>query len=184
MQTRLGTAGYYIQEVAAPNNIWPSTATVTFDGLLSGHITLAEFNQILTKIIDKHNDPALGLVPDFIPPVPPTILGIIPASGPTAGGTTVTISGSSFLSSNTVVLFGATAATNVVVVSDTTITVTSPPGTGTVDVKVTTPFGTATFALAFAYVGGVAASIPVDSWWMLLALSLGLVASVKLGRRF
>ena len=27
-------SGYYIQEVTAPNAIWPSTATVTFDGLL------------------------------------------------------------------------------------------------------------------------------------------------------
>lgn len=66
-----GTSGYYIQEVAAPNDIWPSTATVSFDGLVSGYITLAQFNQILTKIFDQHNDPALGLVLDFIPPYAP-----------------------------------------------------------------------------------------------------------------
>lgn len=136
-----GTIGYYIQEVTSPNDIWPSTATVFFDGLLSGHITMAEFNQILTKIFDQHNDPALGLVLDFIPPVPPTLTGLSPTSGPTTGGNTVTITGTSFLSSNTTVFFGATQATNVVVVSDTTITVTAPPGTGTVDVTVVTPFG-------------------------------------------
>lgn len=65
-----GTAGYYILEDAAPNDIWPSTATVSFDGLLSGQMTFAQFNQVLTKIFDKHNDPALGLVLDFIPPPP------------------------------------------------------------------------------------------------------------------
>lgn len=66
-----GTAGYYIREVDAPNDIWPSTATVSFDGLVSGYMTFAQFNQILTKIFDKHNDPALGLVLDFIPPFNP-----------------------------------------------------------------------------------------------------------------
>jgi hypothetical protein len=66
-----GTAGYYIQEVAAPNDIWPSTATVSFDGLVSGYMTFAQFNQVLTKIFDQHNDPALGLVLDFIPPFNP-----------------------------------------------------------------------------------------------------------------
>jgi parallel beta-helix repeat protein len=69
-----GTRGYYIQEVTAPNgapnNIWPSTATVSFDGLISGHITMAQFNQILTKIYDQHNDPALGLVLAFLAPLP------------------------------------------------------------------------------------------------------------------
>lgn len=150
-----GTIGYYIQESqapnTAPNDIWPSTATVSFDGLVSGHITFAEFNFILTKIFDKHNDPTLGLVLDFIPPTPPTLTQINPTSGPTTGGNTVTITGTSFLSSNTTVFFGATPATNVVVVSDTTITVTAPPGVSTVDVTVVTPFGTTPIVPADQY---------------------------------
>lgn len=137
-----GTLGYYIQETSAPNNIWPSTATVSFDGLLSGHITFAEFNQILTKIFDKHNIPTLVLVLDFIIPIPPILTSINPTFGPTFGGNTITITGSSFISSNTTVYFGANPGTNVTVVSDTTITVTVPPGSGTVDVTVVTPFGT------------------------------------------
>ncbi len=53
---------------ACPNDIWPTTDTVSFDGLISGvNMTFAEFLQTLTKIIDKHNNPALGLVLDFIP---------------------------------------------------------------------------------------------------------------------
>lgn len=137
-----GTSGYYIQEDASPNDIWPSTATVSFDGLLSGHMTMAEFNFVLTKIFDQHNDPALGLVLDFIPPVPPTISSIDPTSGPEAGGTVVTITGFSFLSSDTEVFFGATPATSVTVISNTQIIATAPPGTGTVDITVVTSIGT------------------------------------------
>ena len=150
-----GTIGYYIQESiapnTAPNDIWPSTATVSFDGLISGHITFAEFNQILTKIFDKHNDPTLGLVLDFIIPTPPILTNINPNFGPTFGGNTITITGSSFISSNTTVYFGATPGTNVVVVSDTTITVTVPAGSGTVDVTVVTPFGTTPIVPAGQY---------------------------------
>ncbi len=141
----VGTAGYYIQEVTAPNtapnDVWPSTATVSFDGLTSGHMTVAEFNQILTKIFDKHNDPTLGLVLDYIVPLPPTLTMVNPNVGPTAGGNSVTITGSGFISSSTQVYFGAVPGTNVVIVSDTEITVTVPAGIGTVDVTVVTPFG-------------------------------------------
>ena len=138
----IGTSGYYIQEVTAPHNIWPSTSSVTFDGLLSGHITMAQFDHILTKIYDQHNDPTLGLVLDYITPSAPTLTYISPTSGLTSGGNTVTITGTSFISSDTTVNFGAATAPSVVVVSDTTINATSPAGIGTVDVTVSTPFGT------------------------------------------
>ena len=52
-----------------------------------------------------------------------------PTSGPEAGGTLVTISGTSFTGA-TVVDFGTTAATNLSVVNDTTITADSPAGYG------------------------------------------------------
>jgi len=60
----------------------------------------------------------------------PTVESISPTSGPGAGGTTVTIKGCGF-SGATGVTFGSAAGTNVTVVNDATITVTSPPGTGT-----------------------------------------------------
>jgi hypothetical protein len=72
---------------------------------------------------------------------PPTVTGISPTSGTTVGGTSVTITGTN-LFGVTAVVFGTTAASNVVVTSDTKITVTSPSGFGTVDVEVTTPGGT------------------------------------------
>lgn len=136
-----GTLGYYIQEVAAPNDIWPSTATVSFDGLVSGSMTVAQFNFVLTKIYDKHNDPALGLVLDFIPPTP-VVTDVMPSFGPEAGGNTVTITGANFVPGLTTVDFGLTPGTSVVVVSSTVLTVTAPAGVGTVDVTVTTPDGT------------------------------------------
>ncbi len=72
---------------------------------------------------------------------PPTVTGLSPSSGPAAGGTSVTITGIGFTGA-TAVDFGTTAATDVVVVNDTTITADSPAGSGVADVTVTTPIGT------------------------------------------
>ncbi|WP_237736703.1 beta strand repeat-containing protein, partial [Delftia acidovorans] len=71
----------------------------------------------------------------------PTVTSISPTAGPTAGGTTVTLTGTN-LSGATAVTFGATAATGFTVNSATQITATAPAGTGTVDVRVTTVGGT------------------------------------------
>jgi IPT/TIG domain len=73
------------------------------------------------------------------PPAHPSVTGLSPASGPTGGGTSVTISGSN-LSGATGVSFGSTAAT-INSDSSTSITVTSPEGSGTVNITVTTPGG-------------------------------------------
>ncbi|MGH2718530.1 MAG: HD domain-containing phosphohydrolase [Actinomycetota bacterium] len=77
----------------------------------------------------------------------PSLTGLNPASGSTAGGTTVTISGSG-LSGATAVEFGSAAASFQVDDAD-TITATSPPaGVGLVVVRVVTPAGTSTPSLA------------------------------------
>ena len=70
----------------------------------------------------------------------PAVTGISPGGGGTAGGTTVTITGTG-LAGATSIRFGSADAT-VVADSSTQITVTSPPGTGTVPITVTTPAGT------------------------------------------
>jgi hypothetical protein len=73
---------------------------------------------------------------------PPAVTGLTPNQGGTAGGTSVTISGTGF-SGATAVNFGSNPASGVIVNSDTQITATSPAGTvGPVDVTVTTPDGT------------------------------------------
>jgi hypothetical protein len=66
----------------------------------------------------------------------PTVSSFTPTSGPAAGGTTVTITGTGFAATSTV-HFGAVAATAVTVDSATKITATTPAGVGTVAVFVT-----------------------------------------------
>ncbi|MFD8543259.1 IPT/TIG domain-containing protein [Streptomyces sp. NPDC059649] len=72
----------------------------------------------------------------------PVLSSVTPGSGPVAGGTGVTLTGSHFLGA-TAVRFGATPAASFTVVSDTRITAVAPPSTaGAVQVTVTTPGGT------------------------------------------
>jgi hypothetical protein len=86
----------------------------------------------------------------------PSVTGVSPQSGPTSGGTTVTITGVNFTGA-TAVLFGGVPATTFTVTSPTTITATTPAGAGTVDVIVTTPQGTspASANAQFTYVSPV-----------------------------
>lgn len=84
----------------------------------------------------------------------PALVSISPNSGPTAGGTTVTITGTN-LTGATAVNFGSNNAASYVVNSASSITATSPTGSaGTVDITVTTPDGSSTTSAAdqFTYV--------------------------------
>lgn len=81
----------------------------------------------------------------------PTVLSVEPNEGPAAGGTVVTITGSSF-TGVTGVTFDGVAGTALSVVSDTEVTVTSPAGTaGPADVAVTDNVGTDTLVGGFTY---------------------------------
>lgn len=74
----------------------------------------------------------------------PTIAGLSPNNGPTAGGTTVIITGTQFigLSGAGAVVFGANNAASYIVLSPTSISAVSPAGlAATVDVRVTNPIG-------------------------------------------
>jgi hypothetical protein len=79
----------------------------------------------------------------------PAVTGASPNGGSTAGGTTVTLTGTG-LAGATRVSFGSAAAT-ITADSSTQLTVTSPPGTGTVPITVTTPAGTSTITPADRY---------------------------------
>ncbi len=81
----------------------------------------------------------------------PTVSSTIPALGPTAGGTTVTLTGSGF-SGATAVQFGAAGPASFTVESPTTVVATSPAYgmAGPVNVTITTPGGT-TGAGSFTY---------------------------------
>jgi uncharacterized protein YhjY with autotransporter beta-barrel domain len=95
---------------------------------------------------------AASLVADS--PVTPTITSVAPISGPTGGGTSVTITGTGF-SGATAVTFGGTAATGFTVNSATQITATAPArAAGTIDVRVATAGGASATSAAdrFTYV--------------------------------
>ena len=71
----------------------------------------------------------------------PTVTGLSPVTGPPAGGTVVTLTGTGFGRASAV-SFGGTTSTRFVRVSPTTLRVTTPPhAAGPVDVRVTTPGG-------------------------------------------
>jgi hypothetical protein len=87
----------------------------------------------------------------FIPA--PAVSSVGPASGPAAGGTSVTITGAN-LAGAAGVKFGSVPATTFTVDSASQITATSPAGSGIADVRVTTPGGTSAMSAAdhFTYV--------------------------------
>jgi hypothetical protein len=70
----------------------------------------------------------------------PTVTKVAPKFGLAAGGTLVTITGTGFNEVSSV-HFGTKAATSFETTSPTSITALSPPGTGIVDIVVTTPEG-------------------------------------------
>jgi len=84
----------------------------------------------------------------------PTVTSIVPNTGPTGGGTAVTISGSNFQTSGTtLVRFDTTPATAITVVDSTTIRAVTPAhNEQTVGVRVTNPDGqTGTLPQAFTF---------------------------------
>ena len=84
---------------------------------------------------------------------PPTLTSIAPVGGTTAGGTTITLTGTGFLAGASVTL-GGTPATSVVVVNGSSITAVTPAhAAGAVDVKVVNAdTQAATLAGAFTFV--------------------------------
>ncbi|WP_176465178.1 IPT/TIG domain-containing protein, partial [Pseudomonas sp. Irchel 3E20] len=105
----------------------------------------------------------------------PTIASLAPAVGPTTGGTVVTLSGGGFTGA-TAVNFGGNSASAFTVNSASQITATAPAGTGTVDVRVTTPGGSsapAQFTYINVAVGPVSATVAYGSSANPIALNLG-----------
>ena len=102
----------------------------------------------------------------------PTITSVSPSSGPVGGSQAVTITGTKFTGARAV-KFGTSAATSVVVVSSTKITVKTPAhAAGTVNVQVVTPSGSSPLVAADEYTYQDASTItsvapssgPVGGW--------------------
>lgn len=92
---------------------------------------------------------SLGANKNLIIDTTPNLAGVSPTFGPTAGGTSVTISGGNLIQAT--VKFGTIAVT-VTSGTDSQIVITAPPhSSGPVDILVTVPGGMATLANAFFY---------------------------------
>jgi len=91
----------------------------------------------------------------------PTVTGVSPSSGPTAGGTTLAITGSNFTGA-TAVLFGGTPAAGFIITSNTTLTAVTPVhAAGAVSVAVQTPGGAGTLAGGYTYVSPTITLAPI-----------------------
>ena len=142
--------------VGAPVTSAPLTnGTATVDYILPGGtppqpLTIAADYSGATDFAASGATGTLTVTPAT--PATPTIESVTPSTGPTSGGTLITITGTNFTAGPTVTVGGAVAS-NVVVVDATTITAETPPhAAGTVDVTVTiTGAGAATRTGAFEY---------------------------------
>ena len=127
-----GVPGTWVQRYS---ETWNSA--ITLSGMIfeiKGGTSVAETNAPGTVIFDNFQFAGNGT-----PANPPTVTAISPTSGSTSGGTSVTITGTNFVSGATVSL-GGSAATGVSVVSSTSITATTPAhAAGAVNVVVTNP---------------------------------------------
>ena len=92
-------------------------------------------------------------------PCPPFIASVAPGQGTIVGGTPITISGAYFTGATSVTIGGA-LATNMIVVSSTTITAVTPAhAAGSVSITITTPSRTSTLKNAFSYASSSILSI-------------------------
>ena len=116
----------------------PTTITCTSPGHAAGAVDVRVTTAGGTSPISA------GDVDTYADATPaPVVTGLSPDSGPTAGGTSVTITGANFVAPASVSFGTGNAATAVSVVNPTTITCTSPGhAAGAVDVRVTTAGGT------------------------------------------
>ena len=125
----------------------------TGPGVANSGATDVTPDQDLTLAVNRE-DPGESFDPDQggVDTEPPTVTGFEPDEGPAAGGDVVTITGDD-LTGVTGVTFDAVAATDVTVVDDNTVEVTTPAGTaGPADVVVTDANGADTVVGAYTYV--------------------------------
>ncbi len=116
--------------VTGAHQAGPSEVTVTMDGLAS----------------------TLASAFTFVVLPPPTISSIAPTSGSTAGGMTVSVTGTNFAAGATLAV-GGVAATGVTVVSSTSLQAVTPArAAGQADVVVTVAGQSATLTKGFTYV--------------------------------
>ena len=153
--------------VAAPRVNAQCTGDVIPSGIIDGvdlAQTLSSWGPCANCPADIDGDGAvtgidLGQLLAAWGPCPPFIASVAPGQGTIVGGTPITISGAYFAGATSVTIGGA-PATNLVVVSPTTITAVTPAhAAGSVSITITTPSRTSTFPNAFSYASSSILSI-------------------------
>lgn len=138
-------------------------AAVTIGGVAAANVSVAGSTTIqavtgaraagagdVTVTVDGRSN-TLASAFTYVTLPPPIISGVSPASGSTAGGTTVTVTGANFAAGATVAI-GGVAATGVTVVGPTSLrAVTGPRAAGAADVVVTVGTQSATLARGYTY---------------------------------
>ncbi|WP_369986802.1 autotransporter domain-containing protein [Pseudomonas xanthosomatis] len=145
--------GYTGLEKCLPTGLSIAESAGSTTTTLSGTPSVAGTYTFKISVADDNFDADVGTYTLVVgTSAAPTITGISPNSGSTAGGTSVTVTGTN-LTGATSLTIGGTAATSVNVVNATTITATTPAhAAGTVNVTVTTPGGTNTLPNGYTYV--------------------------------
>ncbi len=115
-----------------------NTYSVDGNGQFNYPVGIAVNTSGYAYVVDSGNNRIQVFTPLVIST--PTVVSISPATGTTAGGTSVNVIGSGFTGASAVT-FGSTPATSYTVTNDNWIMATAPAGTGTVDVTVTTSVG-------------------------------------------
>ncbi|MFF7592634.1 IPT/TIG domain-containing protein [Kitasatospora purpeofusca] len=114
----------------------------------SGVITVTAANKDDADPSDNVSRYLLGSGPQApVTPAAPAVTALAPSSGPAAGGTAVTITGTGL--TNGFALFGNTPATGSC--TDSACVVTAPAGSGSVPVTLVTPGGSAATPTGFTY---------------------------------
>ncbi|EED17393.1 conserved hypothetical protein [Talaromyces stipitatus ATCC 10500] len=108
----------------------------------------------------------------------PTVMSVVPNNGPASGGNTVALTGTGF-SYATRVNFGSTPAPSFSVTSDTSITATVPPGTGTVTVTVSSPAGNGVVGAPYTYNAAPTPSISSGNTVTITGTNLNTVTAVR-----
>ncbi|MFF7234639.1 IPT/TIG domain-containing protein [Streptomyces sioyaensis] len=128
-----------------------ATPTVVNDGQLTVTVPAGAAAGPVSVSVSTAGGTNNGLTYTYVDP--PIVGAISPDSGPASGGTVATITGAGLSTTQSVTFDGAAAAFSVV--SDNTLSATTPPGTaGPVDVVVTTDGGSSTSVGGYTYVAG------------------------------
>jgi hypothetical protein len=129
----------------------PATPTVNSDSSLSVTVPAGAAAGPVSVSVTTAGGTNNGLSYTYVDD--PTIGSLTPVSGPSSGGTAVTITGTN-LDTTDSVTFGGTPAPFAVINATTLSAVTPPGAAGAVDVVVTNPAGSDTAVGAFTYVAG------------------------------